>query len=386
MLEAQARHELKTPVLEKAGQGQVRGLTRVPDIQEAITAVAPELVSLVTVESVDVQQLQRQLAPGETLVEYYGEESALFAFVLTSQGLSAHQLDGRRLSQLVAAFRTDLATPRTDAWRAAGEALYERLVAPIRPAIQGTQLTIVPHGPLHYLPFAALPTGNAALLDAYAIRMLPSASVLKFLKPSTTNRSGDLLALGNPDLNDPTADLPGAQLEVETITAGRAQSRLLVRRAATETAVREMGGGFRNVHLASHGVFYPERPLDSALMLAPDARNDGKLTVSELYELELHADLVTLSACETALGRIASGDELVGFTRGFLYAGARSIVSSLWKVDDEATMLLMETFYRQLSQGTDKRMALRSAQQALMKTGKAHPFYWAAFQLTGSFN
>ncbi len=387
LLETQARHELHAPVLEKVGQeGQVRGLTRLPEIHEAIAAVAPELASLVAVESIDVKQLQRQLSPGETLVEYYGDESALFAFVLTAQGVSGYQLDGRGLNQLVASFRTELATPRSAAWREAGEALYQRLIAPIRPALQGAQLTIVPHGPLHYLPFAALPTGNAALLDAYAIRMLPSASVLKFLKQSTTTRSGDLLALGNPDLNDPASDLPGAQLEVEKITAGRTNSRLLVRQAATETAMRELGGGFRNVHLASHGVFNPERPLDSALMLAPDARNDGRLTVSEMYELELHAELVTLSACETALSKIASGDELVGFTRGFLYAGASSIVSSLWKVDDEATMLLMDTFYRQLLQGVDKRSALRSAQQALMRTGKAHPFYWAAFQLTGSVN
>ncbi len=384
LLETQARNELRTPVLDKAGQDKVRGLVRLPEVHQAIAVVAPELASLVAVESIDVKLLQRLLPAGETLVEYYGDGSALFAFVLTAQGVIGYQLDGRGLNQLVAAFRTELATPRSAAWSEAGEALYQRLIAPIRPAIQGAQLTLVPHGPLHYLPFAALPVGNATLMDTYAIRMLPSASVLKFLKRRGATPSGDLLALGNPDLNDAAADLPGAQLEVEKITAGRANSRLLVRQAATETAVRELGGGFRNVHLASHGVFNPERPLDSALVLAPDARNDGRLTVSELYELQLHADLVTLSACETALGKVASGDELVGLTRGFLYAGASSIVSSLWQVDDEATMLLMETFYQQLQQGADKRIALRSAQQALIRTGKAHPFYWAAFQLTGS--
>ena len=99
----------------------------------------------------------------------------------------------------------------------------------------------------------------------------------------------------------------------------------------------------------------------------------------------MDADLITLSACETALGKIANGDDVVGFTRGFLYAGANSIVSSLWNVDDEATGLLMNQFYREL-ENTDKRSALRNAQLAMISDTHSHPFFWSAFQLTGSID
>ncbi|MBW1754373.1 MAG: CHAT domain-containing protein [Deltaproteobacteria bacterium] len=97
----------------------------------------------------------------------------------------------------------------------------------------------------------------------------------------------------------------------------------------------------------------------------------------------VHADLVTLSACETALGKVANGDDVVGFTRGFLYAGTSSIVSSLWKVDDQATSILMQQFYKSLKEN-DKRSALRTAQLKVKDTYNSHPYFWAAFQITGS--
>ena len=117
--------------------------------------------------------------------------------------------------------------------------------------------------------------------------------------------------------------------------------------------------------------------------MASDGKNDGKLTVGELYDLHLPADLVTLSACETALGKVANGDDVVGFTRGLLYAGANSIVSSLWKVDDKATSILMQQFYQSLRE-TNKRSALRAAQLKVKDSYNAHPYFWAAFQIIGS--
>ena len=108
------------------------------------------------------------------------------------------------------------------------------------------------------------------------------------------------------------------------------------------------------------------------------------LTVGELYSMNLNADLVTLSACETGLGKVANGDDVVGLTRGFLFAGARSIVASLWSVDDKATAMLMETFYRNLVI-MDKEEALRQAQITIRKNFP-QPFFWAAFQLTGRGN
>jgi CHAT domain-containing protein len=156
----------------------------------------------------------------------------------------------------------------------------------------------------------------------------------------------------------------------------------LLRKDANEAALRQYGSGFRYLHFATHGEFNSDAPLKSALLLSRDREHDGLLTVDKLYSMKLDADLVTLSACETGLGKIANGDDVVGLTRGFLYAGASSIVASLWKVDDKATSYLMTRFYDNLER-SDKREALRQAQRDTL--GRyAHPYYWAAFQLTGN--
>lgn len=244
-------------------------------------------------------------------------------------------------------------------------------------------LTIVPHGVLHYLPFNAIYDKENFLIDRYNIRVLPSASVMKFIKERREGHAGNLLAFGNPDIGDSTYDLPGAQNEAIIITKNRSKSTVLLRGKATETALKQYGAEFRYLHFATHGIFDAEKPLSSKLLLASDSKNDGELTVGELYALHLPADLVTLSACETGLGKVANGDDVVGFTRGFLYAGTSTIVSSLWKVDDQATAILMQQFYKHLKE-KDKRSALRAAQLEIKNNYNSHPYFWAAFQLTGS--
>jgi CHAT domain-containing protein len=256
------------------------------------------------------------------------------------------------------------------------------LIAPVIGQIQAGKLIVVAHGPLHYLPFNALHDGERYLIERYSLRMLPSASVLKYLSGRAVVKPGNVLAFGNPDLGNPSFDLVHAQAEAIAVTQNRPQSKVLLRKEANETAFRQFGSGFRYIHFATHGEFNAAEPLKSALLLAKDADSDGLLTVDKLYSLKLDADLVTLSACETGLGKIASGDDVVGLTRGFLYAGSRSIVASLWKVDDLATSYLMTRFYDNLSAG-DKREALRKAQLDTLKK-YAHPFYWAPFQITGS--
>jgi CHAT domain-containing protein len=177
-------------------------------------------------------------------------------------------------------------------------------------------------------------------------------------------------------------DLRFAQDEALAIVQTVPQSRALLRREASESALRQFSAGFSYLHFATHGEFNADAPLQSALLLAKDERSDGLLTVNKLYSLRLNADLVTLSACETGLGKIASGDDVVGLTRGFLYAGASTVVASLWKVDDQATAVLMTRFYDELK-GGDRREALRAAQLATREK-HPHPFFWAAFQLTGA--
>jgi CHAT domain-containing protein len=212
--------------------------------------------------------------------------------------------------------------------------------------------------------------------------MMPSASALKYLSKGKARKSGGVLIFGNPDLGDARLDLAYAEREARDVANLRPNSKVFVRKEATETALREYGGSYSYLHFATHGQFNPEFPLQSALLLTPDSHYNGMLSVNKIYSLNLALDLVTLSACETGLSKIANGDDLVGLTRGFLYAGSSSIVASLWKVDDIATAELMTRFYTELER-TDKREALRTAQLETRKK-YPHPYYWASFQLTGS--
>lgn len=349
--------------------------------QTALYQEAPELSSLVSVKTPDVKEIQKLLPKGETLIEYYGSGHSLFAFVVTGDGVRGVKLEEKGLADDVTAFREAIIKVNSSAYEQSGRKLYDRLIVPLASGIKTKNLTIVPDGALHYLPFSALTSKSDFLIDQYNLRILPSASVLKFLHKNL-NDSGSLLVLGNPDLGNTKYSLPYAQKEAIKVSEEVVGSKLLVRNQATESAVKSYGNRFRYLHIASHGFFDAEKPLNSGLLLTKDEQNNGTLTVGELYDLKLNVDLVTLSACETALGKVANGDDVVGFTRGFLYAGASSIVSSLWQVDDAATADLMVGFYANLNK-KDKRSALRDAQLAT-KSRYKHPYYWAAFQITGA--
>ncbi len=352
-------------------------------LKREIKIADPELASLVTVTQPDIAGIQQLIPPRETLIEYFGSGDTFYAFIVNRDQVKGVKLDVKDLRRRIELFRQHIMSRDSYQCQLEGQSLYEKLIKPLERTIQSTNLTIVPHGALHYLPFNALNSGEEYLIDRYNIRVLPSASVMKFLKDRREGHAGNLLAFGNPDLGDPTYDLPGAQNEVIAITKDQPKSKLLLRSQATETAVKQYGAGFRYLHFATHGTFDAEKPLSSGLLMSSDSENDGTLTVGELYDLRLPADLVTLSACETALGKVANGDDVVGFTRGFLYAGTSSIVSSLWKVDDKATSILMQEFYKSLKE-SDKRSALRLAQLKVKDTYNSHPYFWAAFQITGS--
>ena len=342
----------------------------------------PELASLISVDAPDLKKIQSLLPEKEVLIEYYANNSDLYAFVVTHNDVHAIQLDGKKLNKSVAHLRR-LLQRRSSTFKQISHKLYSRLVEPLasRGWIKYKNLTIVPHGSLHYVPFDALVSDKKYLLDDYDIRIMPSASVLSYLeKPISAHDK--VMIIGNPALDNKSLDLPGAEKEARAIAKIETGATLLLRNQATETSVKKQMDKFQKIHIASHGVFNPDAPLSSGLLLTKDTGSDGMLTVNELFDLKLNADLVTLSACETALGKISNGDDVVGFTRAFLYAGARSIVSSLWKVDDRATSLLMKDFYKQ-QKNNDKRNALRKAQLKVKKQFK-HPYFWAAFQLTGA--
>jgi CHAT domain-containing protein len=362
--------------------GRIRGV-EVDTLRKSLATAAPELASLVTVNDSDISAIQRRLGHDEILIEYYGHEDKLFSFVVSRKDIHAVELDGKGLTASVGAFRDALRNPRSGAHNRATRTLYDRLLRPLQGALRGKLLTVVPHGPLHYLPFAALHDGERYLIERTEIRLLPSASVLAFLDKKTA-ATQDLLAFGNPDRNDPKLALPGAEAETRAIDQGRRNSRILLRKLASEANFKKFAPSFRYLHLASHGEFNADNPLQSRLLLAAGQGEDGNLTVNELYDLRLNAELVTLSACETGLGEIKSGDDVIGLTRGFLYAGARSTVTSLWPVSDDSTAHLMKVFYAKLKAGS-KTSALRAALLST-KAKFSHPFYWSAFNLTGATN
>ncbi len=376
--------EYKSIQLASAGDGNVttRG-AKINAARSALRSSSPELASLVSASEIDVTQIQQRLKTDETLLEFFGHGDDLYAFIVKSNSIEAIQLDGKNLAGTVTELRSAVQRYPSKAYVDLTRRMYDRLIRPAQNKLTGKMLTIVPHGPLHYLPFAALSDGRKYLIEKFDIRLLPSASVLQYLDKKG-NFSQELLALGNPDLGDPKWDLPGAQAETRAIDQGWKGSRILLRELASEANFKKFAPQFKYLHLASHGQFNPDQPLQSRMLLAPGDGEDGNLNVDELYTLRLNADMVTLSACETALGNIKSGEDVIGLTRGFLYAGAKSIVASLWPVSDDATAYLMKRFYAELKT-TPKATALRSA-LVDTKSKFPHPIFWSAFQLTGAVN
>jgi CHAT domain-containing protein len=260
-------------------------------------------------------------------------------------------------------------------------ALYSTLIAPLKNYLTTSDLAIMPHGVLHYLPFAALTDGQRYLADDYVLSVLPSASALPFIQANTGRPAAPPLILGNPD-----GTLRFAEREAQAVAALYGVTPLLGN-AGTEQALRTQVRRAGILYLAVHGRYDPVVPLASLLALAPGAEQrpdmDGRLEAGEVYSLDLKkADLVVLSACQTSLGEVSDGDEVVGLTRAFFFAGTPTVVSSLWNVDDEATGLLMERFYTHLRAGMGKAAALRQAQLEVRAQYPA-PYYWAGFVLAG---
>lgn len=351
-------------------------------VQTEIRERMPATAALVTVQPIPLAQIQASLQKNEVLVEYFGDAERLLAFVVTPAAVRAVRLDAGILKS-VAGFREAVQNPSTREVIAQGERLYNALIAPLAVPV-GAMLSLVPHADLHYLPFAALANQGKWLADRHRLRILPSASVLPELANRPKPSDGRLLILGNPDVGEPKLDLPGAENEARQIARMRPDAKVLLRREASKAAFQDLGSQYGFVHLASHGTFDARKPRASGLLLATQGSGNplaGMMTVDDLYDLTLDADLVTLSACETALGSVKTGDDVIGLTRGLFYAGARSIVSSLWQVDDKATADLMVEFYRLLPT-QPKAEALRNAQRAI-RSKWPHPYYWAAFQLSG---
>ena len=346
-----------------------------------------EQASLMTVDPVTLPDIQSILPDDTMLLEYLVSGQDVVLFLVDRQHLEVRRIAGDRATLLadVRDFRIAIANqaPLPDI-ESRAETMYRRLLGPAGNAIRShRRLVIVPHDVLHYLPFGALRTpAGKWLVEAHALATAPSASVLKFLADKGAHASDRILAIGNPDLG-PALALRYAEREVRAVGERYpTTSTVLTQADASESHVKQLAGQSGLLHFAVHGELDEKDPMASALLLAPGQGEDGRLEVRELFATELHARLVVLSACETGLGKLSRGDELIGLQRAFLYAGTPDVVTTLWKVDDRASFLLMRAFYDALPTKGPME-ALRTAQRALM-VDFPHPFAWAAFELTGA--
>ncbi len=383
----EASEETTTPSLQSAPRREL-DLAR-----EAYTAFlarvraqSREQASLMTVEPLTLSELQTLLGPGTVLLEYFVGGGRTLVWVVTRDGLRAFRLriGEDDLTRRVTELRDLIASRgRTGELQQAATDLYRTLVAPAFPAGLPRELIIVPHRVLHYLPFHALMSAPGRyLIQDSLVYYLSSASLMQFTREKEHAGTSAALAVGNPDLGDPTMNLRYAEREVREVERLFPQATVLVRKDATKDQTRRHLSAQSLVHLATHADLDEADPLGSALLLRPGGSDTGRLEVQEIFGLELDANLVILSACETSLGKLTQGDEVVGLTRAFIYAGTPSVISTLWQVDDRASYEIMQAFYGNLLAGQSKGEALRQAQVAILQR-YPHPYYWAAYQLTG---
>jgi CHAT domain-containing protein len=349
----------------------------------------PELATLVSVSTMDLASIQAALAPDTTLVSYYVLEESVAAFVVSHEALSVVELPGTAEAYRQAAedFRTlgiaNLANPHPVSL----VELYQGLITPILPYLNTTRLGIIAHQWLHYIPYAALSDGERYLGERFTVYDLPSVSMLQFLEAGAGESGASPVVFGNPATDNPElASLKFAADEAESV-AELLGVDAVIGSEASESALQSRAGNASIIHLAAHGSFDPQAPLFSRIWLAPSDEADGRLNVHEVYGLDLgRAELVVLSACQTNLGELSAGDDIVGLNRAFLYS-TPTVISSLWSVDDEATGVLMDAFYANLLDGMGKADALQAAQAALRTNAShpewAHPYYWAAFVVSG---
>lgn len=424
-------------------------LRELRDTREALAGTirkaSPRFASLHYPQPLDLGAAQRALDTGTVLLAYSVTKEKTFLFVVQPDrplvraarpvAVVTLGVGEAVLREKIAVLRSliqrgvDSTPASTASLHAAGQELFDTLVSPAGTVIAASDRVLIsPDGPLHTLPFAALvqssdrPAPGAAryFVEWKPLHVVASVTVYAELKKAR-RPAGDagpspvLAAFGDPTYPPAHGDgvdtianlelraavrrgyalnpLPASRIEVERI------ARLYGDRAATylgdqatEERAKAVGRGVRYLHFASHGLLDERFPLNSALALTIPSRPaegqaNGLLQAWEIFEqMRIDADLVTLSACETALGKELGGEGLVGLTRAFHYAGARSVLASLWSVGDESTAELMTLFYSHLRGGRTKDDALRAAQIEMIRTRRpSHPFQWAAFQLAGDW-
>ena len=373
-------------------------------------------------EPVKLATLETSLRPDEMVLEYLLDEPRSFCLHITRATAAVSTLPAGRkqIEEAVDNFLSQVKSKKPSA--KTGQELYSLLLSPIPGVESQKRLIIVPDGKLHLLPFDSLTDQRGRyVLTSHTVSFAPSASVLYLVTSSPVTRQPPLSFLGVGDVqykheqsgspkNEGVAQTPstgavsnpfelsGARLRDvpntrdEVIAAGQvfgAGAKLLLGPDATEGAFKSQPlADFKIIHIAAHGIASPKFPDRAALVLGndPKAGEDGLLQVREIRDLDLNADLVTLSACDTGTGQLQGEEGIANLVRAFLFAGAKSALASLWTASDISTRTLMGHFYRYIVEGEDEATALRKAKADLIEEfgDQALPFYWAGFILVGN--
>lgn len=355
---------------------------------------------------VNLAELQKALGPNTLLVEYVLAEPASYVLAITHNTVRHYQLPAKeQIESDASAYRKTIRAQKKDGPLA--QKLFGELLAPVPEYATKTDLTVVPDGALHLLPFSALQDQQGYVLETHTIDVNPSATVYTLLRnrldnqnhaampyvgvaawtQPTDTRNPILRAVSGPKRSE-LVPLPDSKREVEAIAHDFPQPNTILEGAdATESHFKELPlDSTQVIHLALHGyadVDYPDR---SALIFAPEASgaNDGLLQIREIRKMHLNSKLVTLSACDTGVGPVGETG-IANLVNAFIEAGADSVVSTLWELADQPTSRLMTNFYGGLSQHSRKVDALRAAQLELLHKNLP-PYYWASFQLVGDAN
>ncbi|HKP85127.1 MAG TPA: CHAT domain-containing tetratricopeptide repeat protein [Blastocatellia bacterium] len=357
---------------------------------------APAFAEIQRMRAASISDLRETLDPGETVIEFFTTGDHVSAFIASRESFRVARrvaLKGE-VERLLATLRFQIekfnyGSDYIEAYfgqlrRGANETLnqlYKSLFAPLEAMISGDRLIIIPHGALHYVPFHALADGGGYLIERFEISYAPSASVLKLCRArrngsrisNLKSEVSEMVALGLEEIGTPSIGE-----EIDALAQLFPGAVMLRGESATRSNLLRVAPRARYLHLASHGYFRRDNPMFSFLKLA-----DSQLNFYSLLDLKLNAEMVTLSACHTGVNKVFPGDELHGLMRGFLYAGAPSVIASLWAVSDRSTADFMREMYSRIRAGATKRAALRAAQIAI-KDAYGHPYYWAPFVLMGN--
>jgi CHAT domain-containing protein len=359
------------------------------DLIQKIKLNNPAYAEMITAKPVSLQDIQTRLDPNTAALEYWVSGKVLIIWLITHSGIISKtvQISNRDLNDIIQKTRMSIKNNSADGYTSGLSELYKILIGPVESNIASySNLVIIPNQSLHFLPYQALMNSKGEyLVQKYNLVYSPSASVYVLCNDKLVKTGSKFfgVALSDVSVGD-NAGLPGTEDELKKILPLFPDNLSAFGKQSTETFVKKNAGNYNFLHFATHGSYNYRQPLYSCLLFPASEEDDGRLNVSEVFELNLNAKLVTLSACETGLGNLDQGDEITGLSRAFLFAGSASVIVSLWSVADYPTAMLMANFYRYLKDHSMQE-ALTLSERDVIKE-YPQPVYWSSFVLIGNGN